>query len=607
MARFDPENPQDIAQLRNDLTWSEQRLKWFRQGMVDRLRQFAGAHYGEGATMEKVPINLIELGVNIFLREIASGTAQALVTPRYEELKPGAADLEIVVNQTAKAIDLSANLNSAAADAMFMLGVVKVGVCVAGDDEENYLHDSGQVFADAILPEDYFCDMRAKRWTNVAYEGNHFRANLEWARNNPQFDKKLRETLTGDTPMQYDGDRGGNSIRAEALSQGDGNGSFGDEYCQRCDLIEIWLPEEGLILTLAGHERDGLPLRTVEWKGPKRGPYHKLLLEEVPGNLMPLAPTSLWEDLHVAGNQLLNKVIRQAERQKTITGVQGHAKDDGSRVLQGNDGEMILMQNPEGVKEFSTGGANKESLGMVIWLKDLCSYLGGNWDSLGGLAPQTKTATQDKLLNASASGRAQDMQNRMLKFTKAIMTDMAWHVWHDPLVHIPFQKPIQGTGLIIPAVFTPERRKGEFFDYSFEIDPYSLQASSPSERVNALQQFVMQMLMPAMPLLQQNGIALDWEKLFKIFAQGMRLPELNDIIKYQQGESHPPDGMPQGQQQQPAALQKMAKPPQTTRNYVRSNVPVGSSQGKSQQLSAMLFNGGKGPGVQPAEMAGLVR
>ncbi len=600
MGEFDPENPGDLARLRTSMVWSNRRLRDFRSTMVYCLRQYAGRHYGEGAATDNVPINLLELGVNIYQREVASGDPQVLCRPLYKELTPGAADLEIVTNYQIKEMDLTASLNSAAISAMFLWGVIKVGVTTKGQpsNEEGYLHDPGMVFADHVLPEDFFLDMMAKRFEQCGYMGNHFRVPLEWAINNPDYDPKARKSLTSQTPLMYDTDRGGNLIRAETLSQG--QGPLYDEYRDRAELIEIWLPEEGLILTMAGNS-DTKPLKIVKWDGPAHGPFHILGFEEVPGNLIPSPPVIQWLDIHQAANKLLNKNIRQAERSKKIVGVQGHAKEDGNRVLSASDGDMILMENPEGVKEFITGGPDQVTMGMVIWLRDLVSYLGGNWEVLGGLAPQTKTVGQDRLLNQNASGRVADMQKKMLKFTQGIVTDIAWHVWHDPMVHIPFQKPIQGTDITIPSVFRPEKRKGEFFDYTFSIDPYSMQSLTPGDRAQALQQFLTQMYPLLAPAMQQAGVSIDWEKTFKLLSTYTRIPELMDILVFQNGQSQPSPQMPPDQQQQPAA---QMSPPSTTRNYVRENVPQGASQGRSQALSQMLM-GGKAP--QAAEMASFGR
>lgn len=589
---FDPESARDITRLRQAMSWSEKKLRIFREQKMRVLRQYVGANYGENGAPDRVPINMMELGVSIYARQIAAKAPQALVTSPYRDLSSGAADLELAVNYLAGQIDMESALNEAGLEALFGMGILKVGIAVqnAPADEEGYLHDAGQVFVDPVLFDDFIIDMTAKRWEQASYMGNRFRVPVEWARDNPAYDKKLRQKLSVNRGAD-DYERGsGDSIHPESLSQG--QQPIIDEYQEYVDLIELWMPDEKLIVTLADGV-DDTPLRTVDWKGPKHGPYHRLLFGKVPGNLIPLAPVQLWIDLHDAVNRLMNKTIRQAERQKTVLGVQGHAKEDGSRIVDANDGEAILTENPDGVKEFNMGGANQQTQATVIWMKDLLGYMGGNWDSIGGLASQSATAKQDQLLNDSASERVKSMQSDMTNFTKKVFTDVAYYMWNDPLINLPLTKRIDGTDLSIPVNYTSQRNMGRFFDYNFDVNPYSMPVKSPEARANAITDFVTKIMLPVAPIMAQQGISLDWEKFFKMFARYMHEYELNDLIIYSRGEQIPsresiePPGMPQS----------------TTRTNVRVNAPAATRQGKDQVLASALM----GVGSQPSEAAGLMR
>lgn len=589
---FDPADTQDVARLRTAIDWSEKKLRRFREQEMDALRQYVGFHYGENGSSDRVPIPMMELGVSIYSRQIAAKNPQALVTTPYANLKAGADDLELATNYLLHDINAEAALNEAGQQALFGIGVIKVGICTnnAPATEEGYLHDAGQVFVDPVLSSDFFWDMTAKRREQVQFMGNRFRVPLDWARDNPGYKKSVRQKLTVNRNSK-DYNRGGDdTTRPESLSRG--NDPVVDEYQDYVDLLEIWMPEEGLIVTLADGA-DDKPLRTVDWRGPQHGPYHILMFKRVPGNVMPLPPVQLWYDLHELTNRLMNKAGRQAERQKTLVGVQGHAKEDGSRVVNANDGDVIATENPDGVKEFRTGGADQATLAMVMWSKDMLGYIGGNWDTIGGLASNSPTARQDQLLNENASGAVKSMQEVYTTFTKGVITDVAWYMWNDPFINLPLTKRIEGTDLAIPVNYTAERRMGEFFHYNFSVDPYSIKPKSPEERVNIVTDFVTRILLPAAPMLIQQGISLDWEKFFKLFAKYMHLPEIADLVVYARGEQFPsresidPPGMPQS----------------TTRTNVRVNAPAGTRQGKDQVMASALM----GVNSQPSEMAGLLR
>ena len=118
--------------------------------------------------------------------------------------------------------------------------------------------------------------------------------------------------------------------------------------------------------------------------------------------------------------------------------------------------------------------------------KDLFSYITGNMDSLGGLAPSTQTIGQDKMLAKSASERLADMQERVVKATTGVIRDLAWYLWHDDSVELPLTKPITQK---IQRDFTWDKfsRDGELFDYNIDITPYSLQSKSPGLAFRHLQ------------------------------------------------------------------------------------------------------------------------
>ena len=93
----------------------------------------------------------------------------------------------------------------------------------------------------------------------------------------------------------------------------------------------------------------------------------------------------------------------------------------------------------------------------------------------------------------------------------------------------------------MPARFNRESRTGEFFQYDFQIDPYSLKPKSPQERSAIAESFLMKIVVPLMPQMQQAGMSIDWEYLMKMFARYSNTPELDHMILYTGGESIAPE------------------------------------------------------------------
>ena len=61
-----------------------------------------------------------------------------------------------------------------------------------------------------------------------------------------------------------------------------------------------------------------------------------------------------------------------------------------------------------------------------------------------------------------------------------------------------------------------------------------MQHMSPGERLQNINQIVTGIVMPSMPLLQQQGLGIDMGKLMEMYARYSNLPELNELIVTQE-------------------------------------------------------------------------
>ena len=92
------------------------------------------------------------------------------------------------------------------------------------------------------------------------------------------------------------------------------------------------------------------------------------------------------------------------------------------------------------------------------------------------------------------------MQYRVVKFASDLCRDLGWLLWIDQVKETPLE--FESEGKKFQQRWTGEEREGDFLDYNFHIEPYSMQYKSPSERINGLTQFVTQIAMPMQQQLQ---------------------------------------------------------------------------------------------------------
>ena len=573
-----------FERLRTAVDWSIRQLEKPRQSRYDAIKQYVGMHYGEGGAENRVPVNFLELATTIYTRQLAARAPKALITAKVPELRPYAVNMEIAVNQIPDEIDLSGTLRRAVLEAMFSFAVVKVGLSSSGSVVLG--HDYGEPFADLVSIDDYFCDMSAKSRREIQYEGNDYWLDIDAARE--MFDGDWKDAKIEPDEHTVSGDNG--EARAESVSTDEGADLHDDTVWLR----DVWLPKEKEIWTYGVKSKQ--LFRKLKWDGPDCGPYHLLGFSDVPGNLLPLPPIALWRDLHELGNSLFRKLGRQADSKKTVAAFQGGNDDDVESLRKAADGEGIRYggQKPDNI---TVGGIDAPTLAFYLQVKDQFSYFAGNLDALGGLSPQSETIGQDRMLAEAASARMKFMADQTIDFAKSIFRSLAWYEWTDPIRKRKIQKGVKGTDISVQLEWSEETRKGEFLDYNFDIDVYSMQDDSPSTKLQKIGMALERFIFPMIPMLEQQGAYIDLQSLTHLLAKYSNLPELEDMVKFADRGVQPQQQMGGG------SPTPSFKPSNTTRTYERVNRPGATRHGKDDVMSRFLM----GSGVQDSEMAALGR
>lgn len=560
---------------------SRNRMQPFREQRLAAVRAFVGSNYGEMSSDDKVPLNLMQMAVNIYRRQVAARAPQAMIIARDPRLAATADDFELALNWLIREIDLESSISRWVIDAMFSIGVMKVGISPGNQAEiEGILHDAGRPFADVVDFDDFVFDMNAKSWDLCQFVGNKYTLPYEMAKEMKLFgDEELTPTILSDY------NEGGDEKVSILQTGGIWNPNRG--YMDLVELWDLWLPYDNLFVTVQVVDNSGIDggkvIRVVEWDGPEVGPYHILSFGDVPGNIMPLPPAQAMLDLHDASNRVFRKLVRQADRQKTLTIVASGAEEDGRRIVDANDGDTIKSDNPQATKEARYGGPDAASIAFLLQLKDLFVYLGGNLDALGGLGRQANTVGQESLISRSANMLIADMQDRTTTAVRKVIESLADYLWNDPLMAPKVLKKIGNTGLSIPVEFSQDMREGDLLDYMVEIAPYSMQSRTPTERLQTLQQLMTQFVIPLAPQLQQRGIGINMDQFLEIMAKYSNLPEMQSII-----ERIPQQEMAM-MQQAAGGGERPLQSPVTTRNNVRENISGATRQGADQESMRMLM------------------
>ena len=554
-----------IEKLNNSVKWSIRQLEFPRQKRVSAIKQYCGSHYASGTDGKRVPVNFLKMAVDIYARILAPRSPQAMMSTKVQELKATAINLEYAVNEVPEEINLSSTLRRYIVEALFSMGILKVGLHTVGG---HLGHPYGTTFVDNVTMDDYFLDMSAKHIEQIQYEGNDYWMDYEDLMDSDWVDRVARNTIkpTEPTPVGPNGE-----VRADGIATGETAEVFRD----RIWLRDVWLPNEKRLVTYT--VEDSKALNVVDWDGPEPGPYPKLGFSDVPGNLLPLAPVQIWRDLHELGNALFRKLANQGDSEKSVLGFPGGNDDSVEDFKGASDGDGIVYKGGE-PKELRAGGVNRNTLAFYLQTKDLSSYFAGNLDGLGGLSAMSETVGQDKLMSEAASAQLRDMSARSVESFKEVMYAIAHYEWHDPIKERMLEKKIPKTDIVVPTKFGPGDKYGEFDLYDLKINVYSLQDESPSVMLQKIGAIVGQYILPLAPLIEAAGGTIDVQRLLALVAKYSGIDEISEIVQFMD---------PQPGAQQPAQAQSSPAAPAE-----RSSQGGGMSrEGASAVIQQQLLSG----------------
>jgi len=118
------------------------------------------------------------------------------------------------------------------------------------------------------------------------------------------------------------------------------------------------------------------------------------------------------------------------------------------------------------------------------------------------------------------------MIDQFHNFVRSIVRKFAWYVWTDPMIQLPMVRRVHGLDLTVE--FSEETKEGDFLDYTFDIDIYSMSRVNPEMQYQKLLQLVQTVVLPLAPLAMQQGSMPDVTTLTKEFAKYLGVNNVED-------------------------------------------------------------------------------
>ena len=588
---MNPNKETDRSRLFKAIEYSTRNLRPYREMRKKFVTDYVGSFYNSGSKSDnkEVIMNLMYQTAETYTMSLAANRPRILVTSKFADLAGFAHNFQRTVNNLIEEIHLEETIRAAVLEAFFSMGVVKVYngesgfVQLLGEDE---WVDPGKPFAENISFDDYIYDIEATTKSKMRFELNKYKMNREKALNDSSFDQEVLENL-----QVYRREGGMHDHQPDSPLRDSFFGESKPEALEsELELMDVWLPMENLVVTFSNGQ-ETKPLRVVEWEGPEAGPFHTLTLAaEVPDQIMGVSPAMNLKPLNDIINGLLRKQKRQAQRQKDIPFYQDGAHEDAQRLQRAADGEWTRVSNPESVNVLKMGGVDQQNQAFSMAMQEQFDRMAGNLQMMAGLGPSSETATQDKLIHGAVSKREANMQYRVVDFTSEICKDLGWLLWNDEVTERENNFELEGAQF--QSAWTPEHREGDFLQYNFDVEPYSMMYKSPSERLNNITQYITQIAMPMQENMMQSGGSIDFEELTNLYSELLDIPRLKQVIRFDDPKDDRPGPSPQ-------------QPPQashTVEENVRRSVPTGGTPASRSHVMQQVLNGGQPNQQQMSQM-----
>lgn len=591
-------NPNKAEDRRDLMDWIEDsrwKLDPIRKSRRDLLKRAAGSEWYPNGAESDTPINQMEMAEESLVQRLIGGDPKALVISNDPSLSPLAADQTLALDKVAQQIGLRRKLRRLVRDAVYGIGICRIGMAkdrsvsvreIAPDlDEEDGFVGIGRIVMEVISFESWVHDCEANTLEDKEFCGHAYWVHADEIGN---YLPGVKQSDLVDEEKRWVDEHGGET--AGAISRGvDGYGQVGG-YGKKYWLWDIWLPRQNSIVTIPVNGSGDIA-NVRNWNSRPGGPYLFLQYREISDQAMPKAVLADLALVHDSLNSTFRKVIDQTRDQKTILGFKPGHEDDAQRVVDSGNNACIQMRDPTAVQQYKFNGPDQSMLAMLLQERELASILGGNTDSLSGLASQTPTLGQEEIVSQNAGVKVQSMERDTAEFVRETFEAIRWFLHHEQMEPVPVVKEVGKTGIRVGSYWNAMKAAeagGDYDAYQLRIEPYSMTYQSPAQRLQSIIGLWQQVIMPALQagMLQQVP---DMDRLLEIISQYSNLPELRSILRFASQEERESMG---------GGAEPMGKPPVTTRNYVRRGSPGPSRSGLAMQALQMMGSGNQqGQGV----------
>ena len=541
-----------VRRLHRQIRQSDLRIEPFKTTRDELIQAYAGPKYGDiggrGPDGQPVindpPLNRVHRFISTLVPLLVAQNPTSDITTHYRPLRP----LCFTINPTLdllltewRFVDFMREVLTEALTGGAGFRRIGLGPSGAGPYSE-FDAGNGMPFL-KHYPLHHMCwDPKARSLHEVWFMGNKFQVSMQYLRESGLYEN------TEDIRADADGDE---ATKDSEASKATPDVHFEDPWVDTVTLYDIWLPPGNVIggntpvfVTIPSPDRGARPLRISEWHLP-RSPYDWMAFNVVPDNPLPLSPGVSMLRLHDLLNELATLMVKQAKRHKKIGVAQRAAKGDAETMRDAEDGEIVLVQDPQAVRELELGGFTEKAREAVEWFQAAANVYEGSTELIAGQSSApANTATAATYLQQNASVRIRDMRETVYAYTQRILEDAAWMLLTDPDIKVHTMAKVGE--LELPLVFSqrtvfeaargmgipPQEADPRLFwaKLHIRIRPNSMTIKSPQDRVSEALTFMTQIILPLGQYAMAQGKVPNVAGMAEVMQRIMDLPELAEMF-----------------------------------------------------------------------------
>jgi len=590
---IDLNDKQKRGRLLKAVKTSREAMEPFRRVRKELIRDYVGSWYSEGGARNKTLVNLMNQTARIYTVVLAANNPQVMVSTPQVENWPFAKRFEVNLNKLISDMELDVTFRAIVLDAFFCIGC---GVVMMRDtntrfhglleSEEDVWLDPGEPWMNRVSLDDLILDMPSKELTKMRYCGHRYRADYEKVMSEPGYNKDVLAKLTPTTKQSVDNPDFARDIAAGAAVDD-------DELKPMIWLQNIWVAENNTVATMSV-DQDLPPLLEREWTGSQAGPYKFLSLGNVPDNVIPASPAVNLKGMHDLQNRLHRRMEHDSDAHRVVNVYPPSAAEDAERLRTAKRNSWQRMNDPKSITQVESGGVDQRDQALSAFIQDEYDRFAGNLVTMGGLGAQAATLGQEEMIHGQVSRMEADMRMAVVGFASECILDLGRLMWEDQTLELQSSIPIGNSGIEISSNWTPDYRTGNFEDYDFRVEPYSMVFKTPEQKLQELFQ-VLQQVAPLWPMFQASGATLDAEAIIDEIARLKNRPEFKRFITFAS-----PAEMLGGDQN------TVRQSPVTSRETVRKNIGTGGTQSARSAILQQTLMGGN-PQVNSQQKAMMGR